>query len=212
MKIQLLVDNKGSWIIPYAKELLTKLQQLGHKVSLIHKHDEVESGDILCLLACEKKFSNLVLNTHNLVVHESDLPRGKGWSPVTWQILEGKNRIPVTLFEATESIDSGVIYDQEYMELTGQELLPEIKHIQGIVTNDLIVRFVNAYPNVSAREQKGEESFYAKRTAKDSALDIQKNLAEQFNMLRVCDNERYPAYFWINKKKYIIKIYSEENE
>ena len=25
-----------------------------------------------------------------LVIHESDLPKGKGFSPVQWQILEGK--------------------------------------------------------------------------------------------------------------------------
>ena len=30
------------------------------------------------------KFKNV------LVVHESELPKGKGWSPLSWQILEGK--------------------------------------------------------------------------------------------------------------------------
>ena len=30
-----------------------------------------------------KKFKN------NLVIHASDLPKGKGWSPLSWQILKG---------------------------------------------------------------------------------------------------------------------------
>jgi methionyl-tRNA formyltransferase len=30
-------------------------------------------------------------------VHESALPQGQGWSPMTWQILEGASPIPVTL-------------------------------------------------------------------------------------------------------------------
>jgi len=32
-------------------------------------------------------------NKYNIVVHESDLPKGKGWVPLFWQILEGKNEI-----------------------------------------------------------------------------------------------------------------------
>ena len=49
----------------------------------------MSEGGILCLLGCEKKFNALHLNTHNLVVHESDLPFGKGMSPFTWQVVEG---------------------------------------------------------------------------------------------------------------------------
>jgi len=45
----------------------------------------------------------------NLVVHESDLPRGKGFAPVKWQILDGKKEIPVCLLETTEQVDSGDI-------------------------------------------------------------------------------------------------------
>jgi methionyl-tRNA formyltransferase len=52
----------------------------------------------------------------NLVLHESDLPGSKGWSALTWQILEGNNRISVTLFEVAEKVDSGVIYAQEWLE------------------------------------------------------------------------------------------------
>lgn len=29
--------------------------------------------------------------------------------------------------------------------------------------------------------------------------------------LRIVDNENYPAFFKINSKKYILKIYKEEN-
>lgn len=207
MKVQVLVDNPNSWIIPHAKKLVNFLKESGHETNLIHKHVEVIEGDILCLLGCEKIFKALDKNKHNLVVHESDLPKGKGWSPLTWQILEGKNEIPITLFEAAEGVDSGVIYFQDTIHLEGNELNYEIKNKQGEVTNDLIIKFINSYPNVTGKEQKGEESFYPKRTPKDSELDIHKSIEEQFNLLRVCDNERYPAWFEINGKRYILKIY-----
>lgn len=211
LQIQILIDNTGSWIMPYANELKSKLIKDGHKVKIIHKHADVSEGDILCLLACEKIFKDLKLNRHNLVVHESDLPKGKGWSPVTWQVLEGKSEIPVTLFEATSEIDAGPLYAKEYITLEGTELLPEIKHRQGLATQKLILDFIRNYPNVNGEQQIGEETFYPKRSGKDSELDVLATIKEQFDLLRVCDNERYPAHFIHRGQKYILKIYKEND-
>lgn len=210
MKVQILVDNPNSWVVEYAEKLNQEINQskLGCS-NLIFEHKDVVEGDILCLLSCEKIFKDLNLNKYNLVVHESDLPKGKGWSPLTWQVLEGKNRIPVTLFEAEMSVDSGVIYGKKYIDLDGSELLPEIKHLQGEATNQLILEFIKKYPNNVGQEQVGESSFYARRKGEDSELELNKSIDEQFNLLRVCDNERYPAFFVKNGVKYIVKITKE---
>lgn len=207
MKIQILVDNPNSWIIPYSKNLTEILKKRGFDVKLIHNHQEVTKGNVLCLLACEKIYKYLDRNKYNLVIHESELPKGKGWSPLTWQILEGKNKIPITLFEAAEGVDSGAIYFQDYIMLDGHELNDEIKHKQGIKTIELILQFFDCYPEIKSEIQQGEESFYLKRTPQDSKLDINQNISSQFNLLRVCDNERYPAFFIKGNKKYILKIY-----
>ena len=210
MLIQILVDNPNSWIVPYAiklKELLIK--QFNFSVSLIYKHEDVIKGDVLCLLSCEKILKKLNYNEYNLIVHESDLPNGKGWSPVTWQILEGKSRIPITLFEAAKAVDSGRIYGQDFIELNGSELLPEIKEQQGIKTIDLILKFFKNLP-IEGREQKGQDTFYKRRTPKDSELDVYKNIYDQFDILRISDNERYPAYFLLNGVKYLLKITKEK--
>ena len=208
MRIQLLTDNPNSWIIPYVKELQQELQSKypEYEVSHLIEHKDVQQGDVLCLLACEKIFKSLELNQYNLVVHESDLPKGKGWSPVTWQVLEGKSKIPVTLFEATEAVDAGAIYAQDFIQLEGHELLPEIKYQQGVVTNKLILEFIENYKTIQGKEQVGKESFYAKRTPKDGELDLNASLDDQFNLLRVSDNERYPAFFYKDGIKYIVKI------
>lgn len=210
LKIQLLVDNPNSWIVPYTKDLLRQLRLLGHDCDLLNNHKDVKEGDILCLLACENIFKNLSLNKHNLVVHESDLPKGKGWSPLTWQVLEGENKIPITLFEASDKIDAGVIYNKKYIELKGSELLAEIRHQQGLYTNRLILDFIKNYPNNPCEEQHGEATFYQKRDASSSEMDPTKTLIEQFNLLRVCDNENYPAYFIKDGHKYVIKIYKND--
>jgi len=64
----------------------------------VHNANELLTGEFCFYLSYGKIVSKDMLSRfkHNLVVHESDLPQGKGWSPLTWQILEGKNRIPVT--------------------------------------------------------------------------------------------------------------------
>ena len=41
---------------------------------------------------------------------------------------------------------------------------------------------------------------------------MSKSIDEQFNLLRVCDNERYPAFFYKDGVKYILKINKEKNE
>lgn len=212
MFITLLCDNLKSWIIPYLYDLKDKLIELKHDVVIVDDYKKLRKGDLAFFLGCEKIIPKeyLNLNVHNLIVHESNLPEGKGWSPLTWQVLEGKSQIPVTLFEASEKVDDGDIYLQELMKLDGTELLTEIKHTQGKITQKLILDFINIYPNVSGKKQIGEESFYRRRNADDSEISIKKSIEEQFNLLRVVDNERYPAFFVYKGHKYILKISEEQ--
>ena len=207
-KIQLLLDNPNSWMVPYAREFQKKLLENGHDTSILHTHD-VEEGDVLILLSCEKKFLQLNKNKYNLIVHESDLPKGKGWSPLTHQILSGKNKIPITLFEADHTFDGGNIYYKDIIELNGTELIDEIRKKQAEMTFNLINRFLEEN-NIVGKKQTGYETYYKKRTPKDSKLDINDSIINQFNLLRVVDNDRYPAYFEHQGYKYIIKVYRDE--
>jgi methionyl-tRNA formyltransferase len=45
--------------------------------------------------------------------------------------------------------------------------------------------------------QQGEATptYYRKRCPDDSRIDPSRTIAEQFNLLRVADPERYPAFF-----------------
>jgi methionyl-tRNA formyltransferase len=207
MRIQILCDNKGSWIIPFAKNIITILSNTGHSTTLVYSQDEVEEGDILLLLSCENIFRKLHLNAHNLVAHASALPKGKGWSPLTWQILEGKNNVPVTLFEAVEKVDAGQIYGQSIIEYDGTELIDELRNKMGKTIELLFIDFVETYPNIIGIEQIGESSYYKKRKPEESKLDTDKSIGEQFNLLRISDNDKYPAYFEKGGIKYILKIY-----
>lgn len=206
LKIQFLIDNINSWIFPYAESYSKSLAKKGFISKILKNHQEVENGDILILLSCEKKFTNLSKNKNNLVIHESDLPKGKGWSPLTYQVLEGKNKIPITLFEADKSFDGGKIYFKKFIDLKGDELVDELREKQAQMTFYLIDKFLKERSDINGAKQIGKETFYQRRNPSHSELDINKSILENFNLLRVVDNERYPAYFTYKNHKYILKI------
>ena len=156
------------------------------------------------------KKKHLFHHKSNIVVHPSKLPLGKGWSPLAYQILEGVNKIPLSLFEANEKVDDGNVYILDYINLEGHELNHEIKHQQGLKTIEMIIEFVQKFSSITGKPQVGKETIYAKRTQKDSELNINQTINKQFNLLRIVDNERYPAFFYKGGKKYILKIYKDD--
>jgi len=210
-KISFLTDNPGSWIVPFVDILDTIVSQ-DHQVTRCGVYEDIPEGDMSFFLSCEKIVPPHILkrNTHNLVIHPSFLPQGKGFSPLAWQILEGKNEVFMSLFEAEEKVDSGCIYYRDIVNFKGHELNSEIKELQGQKTVDLVLRFIKDYPHVGGEPQVGEESFYKRRKGEDSKLDVNKSIAEQFNLLRIVDNERYPAFFHYRAKEYVFKIHRRE--
>jgi hypothetical protein len=57
-----------------------------------------------------------------------------------------------------------------------------------------------------ARKQAGEPTTYPRRRAFDSRLDSEKSIAEQFDLLRIVNNDDYPAFFELNGKRYVLRI------
>ena len=206
MKIAILT-SPNQWFEPFAENFSKMLGS----VPLYKNHFDIsEHFDILFILSYHKiiEKETLSMNLHNIVVHDSALPAGKGWSPLFWQILEGKYSIPVTLFDVNEKIDGGDIYLQKTLNFTGFELYHEIRNKQAFFTIEMCKEFLDNYPDIlkERKKQEGVESYYPRREAKDSELDVDKTIREQFNLLRIVNNQEFPAFFYMNKQKYILKI------
>jgi methionyl-tRNA formyltransferase len=204
MKIAILT-SPNQWFIPYAKKLNQKIQNS----KLFFNHKEInENFDIVFILAYHSIIESKYLkHKHNIVIHESDLPQGKGWAPLFWQILEGKNEIVFSMFEASDGVDNGDIYMKKILKLNGYELNQELRKKQAELTIKMCLEFLNNYDKYKIpKKQIGEDSFYEKRTSKDSRLDITKSIKEQFNLLRIVNNEEYPAFFEIDGHKYKLTI------
>lgn len=209
-KIAILLDKKNSWTFNFFNKKTLK-DNKKYKIKFFKNKNKLKNYDIVFIIGYTKILKKSFLNKNklNLVIHESALPKGKGFSPIQWQILHNKNKIKFTLFEATKNFDSGPIYHQIEIKLKGNELSDELRKIQALESIRLIKEFMKIYPKkINIINQKGESSFYKKRKLSDSKIDINKTIRENFNHLRIVDNKNYPAYFYFKKKKYILKIFS----
>ncbi len=208
-----LLSDRGSWLNAFLPDLIRALWQRGHAVRWIHTPSALCPGDVCLLLSCGRLLNaeQLALHRYNMVVHESALPQGQGWSPMTWQILEGASSIPITLFEAVADLDAGPIHLQQKITLKGHELVDEWRALQARGTRELCLAWFDWHHEVvqAAKIQCGEASHYPRRRPADSRLDPELSLADQFNLLRVVDNQRYPASFEWRGRRYILNIQSD---
>lgn len=209
IKIGFLFDRDNDWI---HRELggLKWLQNYFSRFECIEAFEVVDLAgvDVLFILGYTKilpeKF--LASNGMNLVIHESALPLGRGFSPIQWQILEGSNEIPVCMIGASNPVDSGEIYGTTSIKLDGHELMPEIRLVQANATKELIIAFLSKFPECSKVAQTGNATHFRRRSRDDDRLDPDKTIREQFNQLRIVDNDLYPAYFEIDGVRYLLRI------
>ena len=206
-RVSVLVDDPEAWIVPWAEALMARTGER-HQTVLVHDGAEVAEGDFCFLLGCVRMVPPEVLsrNRHNLVVHESGLPEGRGFSPVAWQVSQGRNVIPVCLLEATAEVDAGPVYLRDYIYLEGTELLPEIRRKQGAKTVELCLRFLAQWPDLEPQPQQGVPTVWRRRHRGDDRIDPHGTIAEQFDHLRIVDNERYPAWFELRGRRYVLQV------
>lgn len=206
-RVSVVVDNP-SWTLEWAENVVARTNAGGDKAQLVRSYDDLGSGTVALFLGCTRLAAPEVLarNRRNLVIHESDLPRGRGFAPMTWQILEGANEIPVLLIEAAAEADSGPILGRRTVRLRGDELIGETRSAVGAAYIELFEEFLEASSPPEGEPQCGAPTRYRRRGPLDSRLDPLRTLAEQFALLRVVDNERYPAFFEYAGGTYRLRI------
>jgi len=172
---------------------------------------ELVGGDILFLISCGQIISKPLrdLYMHSLVIHASDLPEGRGWSPYIWGLLEGDEEVTVSLLEAEDSVDTGAIWSKKSFEVPPHHLNSEIhKTLFETEMSLMDEALVLAETNIVGVPQSKLSglTYYRKRSPSDSRIDPTKTLEELFNTIRVMDPDRYPAFFYQHGYKYTIEL------
>lgn len=185
-------------------------QQGVHEVSLLQNKNQLSGGDLLFLVSCSEIINESDRRKFQatLVLHASDLPKGRGWSPHIWEIVNGSESITLSLLEAEDKVDSGRIWGKHQISIPKDALWDEINQLLFTAEIDLIDWSVKNFRKLSPEQQKDSEqaTYYPKRTPRDSELDPNKTIAEQFDKIRVSDPGRFPAFFKLYGKKYKLTL------
>jgi methionyl-tRNA formyltransferase len=209
MKISILCSDENHPVNAFLQRWIDQNTE-SHQISLVRKKKELLGGEILFLASCSEIVSaaDRALYRHSLVLHASNLPVGRGWSPYIWQIIMGAVEVTVSLLEAEDKVDSGRIWHQTTFPVPKHALWDEINELlfnAEIVLMDLAV---HEFDTVFLRQQDilTAPTYYPRRTPDHSKLDPERSIAIQFDLIRVCDPKRFPAFFELHGKKYKLTL------
>ena len=189
---------------------------LRHNVRLVRSRSELTSGDFLFLVSCSELIKPEYRKNyrHTLVLHASDLPKGRGWSPHIWEVIQGSESITLSLLEAEDKVDTGRIWLKLTIPVKKTALWNEVNDLLFSAEIQLINQAVEGYERIEPYNQSAgsESTYYRKRTPDDSQIDPNKSFADQFDLIRMCDPDRYPAWFELHGQKYKVIVEKLNNE
>ncbi|MEG0006830.1 MAG: formyltransferase family protein [Aeromonas sp.] len=187
-----------------------------HDIQLVRSRSDLSGGDLLFLISCSEiiSISERGLFKKTLVIHASDLPQGRGWSPYIWEIIDGATSITVSLLEAEDSVDSGDILKKCRVAIPIHTLYDEINDLLFAAEAELMDYAVDNFFTIQPQKQSTgmEVTYYPRRNADDSELDPYQSIISQFELIRVCDPMRFPAFFTLHGHKYKLTLEKIKDE
>lgn len=209
MKITILCSDADHPINEYLRDWQEKRQEK-HEISIVRRKADLPGGELLFLLSCHEIVPRETRAAYRvcLVVHASDLPHGRGWSPHVWEIADGAGELTVSLLEAEDDVDSGAIWEKEVLPIAPHLLWDEIHRCLFAAEFRLIDFAIENFNKVRPEKQPDFENpkYYPRRYPEDSRLDPHLSIAAQFNKIRICDPQRYPAFFELHGHRYKLMI------
>ena len=135
--------------------------------------------------------------------HASNLPKGRGGSPIQNQILQNIKKTKLTAFKISKKLDSGPICLQEDLMLAGdaEQILKKIE-IKSIKMINKIIKI----KKLKFKKQVGKPSYFKRRKPLESRIDTSQILTidKLYDFLRMLDAPGYPgAFIELNKFKFI---------
>lgn len=130
-------------------------------------------------------------NFECIVFHMTDLPFGRGGSPLQNLIVRGIYETKVSAIRVIKELDAGPVYLKRSLSLNGsaEEILIRCSDI----TFDMIKYIIANEP--SPVEQKGKPVIFNRRTPEESRIPDVKELDKVFDYIRMLDAEGYPRAF-----------------
>lgn len=139
-----------------------------------------------------------VYNKYNCIVfHMTDLPYGRGGSPLQNLIVRGHKSTKISAIKVDNGIDTGDIYMKADLQLNGTAT--EIFKRAGNVIEQMIENIINN--DIKPVKQTGEPVYFKRRKPEQSLIsDEIQDIEKLYDIIRMLDADGYPHAFLENKK------------
>jgi methionyl-tRNA formyltransferase len=127
-----------------------------------------------------------------IVFHMTDLPYGRGGSPLQNLIVRGHKKTKVSALRVEDGIDTGPIYLKKDLNLDGsaQEIFLRCSDIIGEMIAEIITK------DPKPEEQQGEVVLFKRRKPEQSSLEDVSDIDALYDFIRMLDAEGYPNAFF----------------
>ena len=126
-----------------------------------------------------------------VIFHMTDLPFGRGGSPLQNLIARGIYETKISALRCVEEMDAGPIYLKKSFSLHGAA--EEIFLRATVVIEDMIVEMLEKLPE--PMPQEGVPTVFKRRSPEESDLSTVQTLEQAFDLIRMLDAEGYPNAF-----------------
>ena len=157
--------------------------------------------DILLVMGYQRLVPRAVIDSVKLGAfgfHGSSefLPKGRGRSPINWELIAGKNRFISHMFRLEPDADSGEIFDHFIFDINDFDDCKTVYYKASISMRRMLERTV---PKIikgtsSSKSQEGEPTFFPKRSPKDGLIDWSLGTLQIHNWVRALTRP-YPGAF-----------------
>jgi methionyl-tRNA formyltransferase len=201
--MKILIISKNSF---WSKDLVCRLKKSNHTI----KFSDTASQNIFndykpdwtFFFHWSKIVSKEIYSTHKCcVVHTSNLPQGRGGTPIQNQILEKVNESKVNIIEMADEVDAGGIYCSQPITLQGD--IASIWLTISRITSELILECVNL--NLKSFKQEGEVKVYKRVKSNKLIVDGNVDISSIYDQIRMVDHETYPNAF-LNSGNFVFEF------
>lgn len=126
-----------------------------------------------------------------VIFHMTDLPYGRGGSPLQNLIVNGHQQTKITALQCVSEIDGGPIYLKRPLSLLGTA--EEILTCAAKLIAEMIMEIVST--SIEPIPQAGEPTYFKRRTPADGDVRVLSDLGQLYDFIRMLDGEGYPPAF-----------------
>lgn len=131
-------------------------------------------------------------NWECIIFHMTDLPYGRGGSPLQNLIVRGHKETKISAIRMTEQLDGGPVYMKHVLSLEGSAREIFVR-CSDIIFDEMIPAFLEEKP--MPVPQEGEPVVFKRRKPEDGEITSDMELEKIYDYIRMLDAEGYPRAF-----------------